>query len=156
MIQRIQTLYMSVAGFGCLALLFIPVTKYISDAKGTYEFYMTGMKLIGDIPTVVNFWLTFPLLLLVLASLILLVGAIFLYKKRQLQIWFVNIAFLLHIVLILLLFVYYINHFESLFDTKPQYQIGIFIPILSLVCIILASRAIRKDEALVKSSDRLR
>jgi hypothetical protein len=43
-----------------------------------------------------------------------------------------------------------------LFKTAPSYQFGIFFPLVSLVCIIMASRAIRKDEALVKSSDRLR
>jgi uncharacterized membrane protein len=83
-------------------------------------------------------------------------GAIFLFKKRGLQVWFVNIAFLLHVVLIILIFLYYISKFETLYNTKSSYQFGIFIPIVSLVCIILASRTIRKDEALVRSSDRLR
>ena len=34
--------------------------------------------------------------------------------------------------------------------------IGMFIPILSIVLIVLANKAIRKDEQLVKSADRLR
>jgi hypothetical protein len=156
MIQRVQTLYMSIVVIACISLFFFPIAKYISDVRGTYVFFITGMKYMGEVPAIVNFWLTFPLLMLMVSSLILIVAAIFLYKKRGLQLWFVNITFLLHVAIIILIFLYYINHFETLFNTKSSYQFGIFIPLISLVGIILASRAIRKDEALVKSSDRLR
>lgn len=156
MIQRIQTVYMSIVVIACISLFFSPITKYISDVRGTYIFFITGMKYMIEPPIIVNFWLTFPLLLIVVSSLVLILAAIFLYKKRGLQLWFVNIAFLLHIVLIILIFLYYINHFEKLFNTLPSYQFGIFIPLISLVGLILASRSIRKDEAMVKSSDRLR
>jgi len=156
MIQRIQTVYMSIVVIACISLLFFPFAKYIHDMQGTYIFYITGMKYMIDPPITVNFWLTFPLLLILGASVILVLAAIFLYKKRAFQLWLVNIAFLLNIAFIILIFLYYINHFEKQFNTLPSYQIGIFIPLVSLVCLILASRAIRKDEAMVKSSDRLR
>jgi hypothetical protein len=156
MIQRVQTLYLSIAAIASVLMFFFPITKYFNDVQGTYVFFITGIKYMIDPPLTVQFWHTFPLLLLVACSLILVVAAIFQYRKRILQLWFVNIAFLLHVVLILLIFLYYINHFETLFNTNPSYQFGIFIPLVSLVCIILASRAIRKDEAMVKSADRLR
>ena len=156
MIQRIQTVYMSIIVIACISLFFFPITKYISDVRGTYIFFITGIKYMTEPPITINFWQTFPLLLLVGSSLILIFAAIFLYKKRGLQLWFVNITFLLHIVLIILIFLYYINHFEKLFNTLPSYQFGIFIPLISLIGLILASRSIRKDEAMVKSSDRLR
>jgi hypothetical protein len=155
MIQRVQTLYMSIVVIACILLFFFPLARYIGD-RGTYIFFITGMKLTGEIPAVINFWLTFPLVLIVVSSLVLVIAAIFLYKKRGLQLWFVNIAFLLHVVLIILVFLFYINHFEPICNAKASYQFGIFIPLISLICIILASRAIRKDEALVKSTDRLR
>jgi hypothetical protein len=156
MIQRVQTLYLSIVVIACISLFFFPITKYFNDVQGTYVFFITGMRYMIEPPITVNFWLTFPLLLFTVFSLILALSAIFLYKKRGVQLWFVNITFLLHVALIILIFLYYINHFETLFNTKPSYQFGVFIPLVSLVCIILASRAIRKDEALVKSSDRLR
>jgi hypothetical protein len=37
-----------------------------------------------------------------------------------------------------------------------MYQFGMYIPLISLIFLVLASRAIRKDEELIKSSDRLR
>ena len=156
MIQRIQTVYISVAVIACISLFFLPVAKFIHDIQGTYVFYITGMKYLIEPPVIVNFWKTFPLLLIVAASIILLLTAIFFYKKRIVQLWLVNIAFLLHIALIILIYLVYINHFEKQFNALPSYQAGIFIPLVSLVLLILASRAIRKDEAMVKSSDRLR
>ena len=156
MIQRIQTVYMSIFVIACISLLFSPITKYISDVKGTYIFFVTGVKYMIEPPIIVNFWLTFPLLLIVVSSLVLILTAIFLYKKRGLQLWFVNIAFLLHVVLIILIYLPYNNHFEKLLNTLPSYQFGIFLPLISLVLLVLANRSIRKDEALVKSSDRLR
>ena len=156
MIQRIQTIYMSVVVIACISLFFFPISKYINDVQGTYIFFITGMKYMIQPPITVNFWQTFPLILIVGSSLILVGAAIFLYKKRGLQIWFVNIAFMLHVILIILIFLYYINHFEKILNAPPSYQFGIFIPLISLVGLILASRSIRKDEAMVKSSDRLR
>jgi hypothetical protein len=156
MIQRIQTLYLSVAVIACISLFFLPIARYFNDVQGTYVFYLTGVRYLIDPPIMVKFWLTFPLILLVVFSMVLSLVAIFLYKKRGIQLWLVNIAFLLHIILILLLFIYYINHFETIFNARSTYQFGIFIPLVSLICIILASRGIRKDEALVKASDRLR
>ena len=156
MIQRIQTVYMSIVVIACLSLLFIPVAKYIHDIQGTYIFYITGMKYMIDPPVTVNFWKTFPLLGILGASIVLVLAAIFLYRKRTVQLLLVNITFLLNIGLIILIYLIYINHFEKQFNAPTSYQIGIFIPLVSLVFLIFASRAIRKDEAMVKSSDRLR
>jgi hypothetical protein len=156
MFQRIQTVYMFIAAVACILLFFLPVAKYAHDTQGIYIFYITGIKYMIEPPVIVNFWKTFPLLLILVCSVILILTAIFLYKNRKMQLWLVNIGFLLNIALIILIFLVYINHFEKHFNSLPSYQIGIFIPLVSLVCLILASRAIRKDEAMVKSSDRLR
>jgi len=156
MFQRIQTVYMFIAAVACILLLFFPVAKYVHDTQGIYIFYITGIKYMIEPPVIVNFWKTFPLLLILACSVILILTAIFLYKSRKIQLWLVNIGFLLNIALIILIFLVYINHFEKHFNSLPSYQFGIFIPLVSLVCLILASRAIRKDEAMVKSSDRLR
>jgi glucan phosphoethanolaminetransferase (alkaline phosphatase superfamily) len=137
-------------------LFFFPLATYVHGMQGTYDLYITGMKYMIDPPVIVNFWLTFPMLFLVVCSIILVATAIVLYKKRGIQLWLVNITFLLHVILILLIYFYYINHFEHQFGTLPSYKIGVFFPLASLVCLILASKAIRKDEALVRSSDRLR
>ncbi|MDC3260260.1 DUF4293 domain-containing protein, partial [bacterium] len=39
---------------------------------------------------------------------------------------------------------------------KPTYALGIYMPVIGMVLSFLASKAIKKDEDLVKSVDRLR
>jgi hypothetical protein len=157
MIQRIQTIYLSGVMIACLMVFFMPLAKYISDTQGTYLFFITGVRYLVAPPLTLYFWQTFPLAALVALSLLLTIISIFLYKNRKTQVLLVNVTFLLHIVLILLIFLFYVSHFETLFKVQqPSYQFGIFLPVISLLLLVLASRAIRKDEALVKSADRLR
>lgn len=60
MIQRVQTLYMSIVVIACISLFFFPIAKYFNDVQGTYVFFITGMKYMIEPPITVNFWLTFP------------------------------------------------------------------------------------------------
>ena len=156
MIQRVQTLYMTGAIVAFIAMFFFPLAHFNNYDHGLYVLSALGVKYMIEPPIFVNFWLTFPMCMMVIISLLLTGTAIFLYRKRSFQIWLVNISFLLNVILILLIFLYYTNHFEGIAHSKANYQFGIAFPLVSLFCQILASRAIRKDEALVKSSDRLR
>ncbi len=156
MIQRIQTLYLAIAAIACILLFFFPFAQYHNDMQGTYIFHLTGVKYMMDPPITVQFWTTFPLMVLVILTFLLIAVAIFLYSKRRIQLILVNVAFLFKIILISLVLLYYIGHFERMFNAPISYQIGVFIPLVSLGLLILASRAIRKDEAMVKSAERLR
>ena len=155
MIQRIQTLYLSVAIITCTLSFFFPIALYQSDIH-TYKLFTTGMKYLQE-ETIINFWATSPMLFLLAGSILLSVSAIFTYKKRRLQLLFVNINILFTITLVALIFLFYSDHFfREIVKVQPSYQFGGFIPLISLVFLVLAFRAIRKDETLVKSSERLR
>jgi magnesium-transporting ATPase (P-type) len=156
MIQRIQSLYLLIVAIACSLLFFFPMIDYIDPLKGTYKLFATGMKSYADLPGVLFFWETFPLLILVCASLILSIITIFLFKKRSIQFRLVSINGFLNILLIGLVFLLYSKIFEHRLGILSNYQFGMYIPLISLVFLVLASRAIRKDEYLVKSSDRLR
>ena len=41
-------------------------------------------------------------------------------------------------------------------DVQGQYGIGVFFPVIALICNMLSNRFIRKDEKLVRSMDRIR
>ena len=158
MIQRIQSLYLFVVAVACTLLFFFPMIDYICPG-GTYKLFATGMKSYSDVPGVLFFWQTFPLLVLDIVSLVMALVTIFLYKRRKLQFQLVNINVLLNVLLIALVFLLYSRFFENRLGgggIPSTYQFGMYIPLISLVFLVLASRAIRKDEALVKSSDRLR
>lgn len=136
MIQRIQTLYMALAALVSGGLpLWLDLWR---DASGTPVFAR-------DIPWVS--WAFYG------AGLLALV-AIFLYKNRQNQ--FVVNRLNLILNLFLLGFFVYRSLNLSGGTSVPQKGIGMLIPVFSIVLLVLANRAIKKDEDLVKSVDRLR
>ncbi len=136
MIQRIQTFYMALAGIisGVLPWL---LTLY-RDADGASVFAV-------DVPAVL---ITF------LGVAVLAFISIFLYKKRQNQ--FVLNRLNLIVNLFLLGFFVYRSLNLSGETVVSEKGIGMLIPVFSIVFLVLANRAIKKDEDLVKSVDRLR
>jgi hypothetical protein len=155
MIQRIQSLYLFVVAVACALLFFFPMIEYVDPMKGTYKLYAAFM-VFSDISGIIFFRETFPLLVLVIVSMVLALVTIFLYKKRRTQLLLVSVNLLVNVVLIALVFLLYSRIYENRLQIVSEYQFGMYIPLISLVFLVLANRAIRKDEALVKSTDRLR
>ena len=136
MIQRIQSIYMLVValvgGIG-------PFLAYLwLDAQGA-EFFAQN-----------ELWISIAFY----ASAALALLAIFLFKNRQNQ--FVTNRLNMILNLFLLGFFVYRSLNLSGETLVSEKGIGMFIPIISIVFLALANRAIKKDEDLVKSVDRLR
>lgn len=136
MLQRIQTVYLVVVILimGIL-YMFFPV---INDPA--------GIAIIER-----NEPLTFGLIFGVIALTII---SILSFKKRKLQFVLNRLSIILNFVL-LGVFVYRTLTLsgENLFSEKG---IGVLLPIISIVFLVLANKAIKRDEDLVKSVDRLR
>jgi hypothetical protein len=77
------------------------------------------------------------------------------FKKRQHQFVLNRINIILNLIL-LGLFVYRSLNLSGETEKVSEKGIGMFLPILSIVFLVLANKAIKKDEDLVKSVDRLR
>lgn len=76
------------------------------------------------------------------------------YKKRQQQFVMGRLNIIFNLIL-LGLFVY--RTLTASGETSvPEKGVGMFLPIFSIVLLVLANKAIKKDEDLVKSVDRLR
>jgi hypothetical protein len=136
MIQRIQTIYLVI-----VALLAAVLPLFLNlwlDAAGE-EFFAKADILIAS-----AFY--------GIAALALI--AIFLFKNRQNQ-FVVNRLNMIFNLFLLGFFVYRSLNLsgETLVSEKG---IGMLIPVFSIVFLVLANRAIKKDEDLVKSVDRLR
>ncbi len=136
MLQRIQTIYMLISALvvGALYLWFPVVTNE------------AGMLVIDR---------SEPLVFgLILVSLALAIISILNFKKRQLQFVLNRLNIISNFVL-LGVFVYRSLTLsgETLVSEKG---IGVLLPIISIVFLVLANKAIKKDEDLVKSVDRLR
>ena len=137
MIQRIQTVYL------VLAFLITGILPFVFPlwtlANGKPEFFM-GNQLYAA--------------LLGLSTSLSLLSILF-YKKRQHQFVLGRLNIILNLIL-LGLFVYRSLNVSGETITVSEKGIGMFLPIIAIVFLVLANKAIKKDEDLVKSVDRLR
>jgi hypothetical protein len=138
MIQRIQSVYLFFAFVASAVLPFVFYLWIENDAKGTKVFFMQ------NIVYTVLFGLSSTLAIL----------SIMTYKKRQQQFVMNRLNMILNLIL-LGLFVYRTLNLSGE-TTVSEKGIGMFLPVLSIFLLVLANRAIKKDEDLVKSVDRLR
>lgn len=135
MIQRIQSIYLFLA---FVVMSTLPFVFYLWKDKGI-EFYF-----MNNIAYTILFGLSTSLSLLSLLS----------YKKRQSQFVLNRLNMILNLIL-LGLFVYRTLNLSG-GGNSPEKGIGMFLPILTILLLVLANKAIKKDEDLVKSVDRLR
>ncbi len=135
MIQRIQSVYLLLAGVVSAGLIIV-LPLYNVAGEGQY---------ILDFP--VYFALT-------LLSALVSFFSIFRYKNRKQQFVSGRINILLNFVLLGLMLYHFFDHVKDL--ESGNYDLGLFMPVVAIVLIALANRAIMKDEKLVRSADRLR
>jgi len=136
MLQRIQTIYILVSALviGTLYLWF-PVVK---DAANNLVIEKNEPLVFG----------------LMAGSVVLSLISIFNFKKRKLQFVMNRLNIILNFVL-LGVFVYRSLSISG-GTLVSEKGIGVLIPIISIVFLVLANKAIKRDEDLVKSVDRLR
>ncbi|HXJ97595.1 MAG TPA: DUF4293 domain-containing protein [Gelidibacter sp.] len=136
MLQRIQTVYLLISAILSGGLIFV------------FHLWTTA----NDVSVYAKDDIVY--LAMFLGSAALSLFSIFNFKNRKFQFVLGRLNIILNFIL-LGLFVY------LLLNTSGESQIsekgvGIFIPIFSIVFLVLANKAIKKDEDLVKSVDRLR
>ena len=152
MIQRIQTLYLSLVFFMMGFLIWLPIGSIIVSGK----FYSFSVKGIADMINgqIINHPWYFIVILLII--LILQVVIIFSYKKRSLQmrITIINIILMLGFMVLAWLFIQ--SSSKSLGNGVYSYEMAAIFPIVSIILDYLAYRHIRHDEDLIKSVDRIR
>ena len=137
MIQRIQTLYLLLAFVTTSILLFFIPLWILKDGTEFYFMQSQAYTIILGLST--------ALTLLSVVS----------YKKRQNQFVVGRLNIILNLIL-LGLFVYRSLNLSGETPAVSEKGIGMFLPVLAIVFLVLANKAIKKDEDLVKSVDRLR
>ncbi len=134
MIQRIQSVYLFAALLAIVAYYFAGQTDYVSD--------MTDWTL-GSVETSLQ-----------LIVMVLIVWSIFKFKQRVHQFVLNRMSIILNFVLV---GVYAYQSLNLPGETSvSQKGIWVLLPFISIVFLVLANKAIKKDEDLVKSADRLR
>ena len=154
MIQRIQTVYLLIAAFLLAFFFFVPFSTFIIEPQMVkYLFMVSGLYSEGL--TSESVYSTLPLLIISILVFAISMVAIFLFKRRMIQIRLCIVNTVLLIGMQGLLY-YYVVAVSKLLPANPQYSIIFVFPIISAILNFLALRAIAKDEALIRSLERLR
>lgn len=150
MIQRVQTIFLLISTI-LLSLLFIyPLTEFLDDSSTIFNFTVFGIY--ADNEEIVS---TLPLLILLSIVNILSLVSIFLFKNRPLQMR-ISIYNILVLFGFIGMFVFYIFNTADSINANIHFTIFSIMPVISIILIYLAYRAIKKDEELVRSADRIR
>jgi len=144
MLQRIQTVYLIIAAVLSGVVVFI--TPFWNEVNGEMRLLL---DLLQDGETYYSA-IPFLFILSAIGSLI----AVFIYKNRTRQIIINRINIVINFLLLGII-VYHLLNLPGEIDISEK-GIGVFIPLLVIVFLALANKAILKDEKLVKSVDRLR
>lgn len=144
MIQRIQSLYLFIIVIiSILAILFLNlwIQSDASEVKVLSLFQHDN-------------WMNKTLSILYFLSPVFALISLVSFKSRKLQLVLNNINLLANLFLLGFLVFFLFNLSGEMIVSEKG--IGSFLPLVSIVLLLLANRAIRKDENLVKSIDRIR
>jgi hypothetical protein len=155
MLQRMQSVYLAVVFVLILGMFFLPLAIFFDGSGNYYLLLYKGMvkiTLTGGVP-VKQMDL---LILFIMGSLLMTLTGIFLYRNRKIQ-----IKACYYLMVILFLFTCYLCYSYFLVPSQlkllnAHLKFSSVFPLISIMLVFLAINAIRKDDALVKSIDRIR
>ena len=145
MIQRKQSIYLLIAAIMSAGLTFVfSLWTNTQNNSATYLLDLfSGVTILEKLTPVLFF-----------TSALLSIVTLFLFKNRQLQFVLGRLNILINLFLLgVLIYLSQTLSGEALVSEKG---IGMFFPVIVILLLVLANKAIKKDEDLVKSVDRLR
>jgi hypothetical protein len=154
MIQRIQTLFLGAIVIIMSLNLFSPVWIARDETKSIIVMPFYLLEKTGEQEQHHG-------VLYIALAIILVIGitifSISQFKKRSLQI---RLGMATSLLLCLVVFAFYmvIGKGKSMMGSsfEESFELGFYLPLISIILNILANRAIKKDDDLVKSVDRIR
>ena len=158
MIQRIQSVFLFIVGVCMICTFFFPVLKK-SNNQGSIELtYIEMTYTAKDKASSPKKTKTFYMGILAALAAVISLFSVSKFKNRLLQ---MKLGLLNSLVMcgILGCTMYFISQGEKMIGANLGYKnftVGFYLPIVGLISNILANRFIRKDEKLVRESDRMR
>ncbi|PLW94745.1 MAG: hypothetical protein C0592_02020 [Marinilabiliales bacterium] len=156
MIQRAQSLYLLIGFIAIVVMYFFPFAGLFWGSESGM-LYLSSFEAQGTLSDIYN-----PMLMLIVSSLTGLgfLVSIFLFKNRVFQMRFNVLVFVFNAALIGLMFWIPERIADSIstgdFVNVSYKYAGAVMPLISLLLLVFANRAIRKDEIKVRAADRLR
>ena len=166
--QRLQSFLFFLSALLTGLLFFMPMVSYLDENGSYYKLFVYGINTISLAPNVeLPFSSLYTLPLLILAVVVILINfyiamSIFRAVKlnqfvRLFKISRINIA--VNGVFIATLFVYYMMKTGAPIAAAPSFRWpswGIFLPLVVMIMMLIASSGLKKDIDKVRSVDRLR
>lgn len=149
MIQRIQSLYILVTTVLLTLTAILPLMELIAT-DGNFIFAASGITQGNN-----TILATLPLFILIIAASSLNAISLFSFRKRMLQIRLLVFSAILQLGSYGL-GAYYLLQIKDGISGAMSPSIALTFPIVAVILSYLAIRSIGKDEALVKSLDRIR
>jgi hypothetical protein len=154
MIQRIQSVYLFLVGVISIILFFIPVGEFTSSTI-IFPVLLTDSFTQSAItrPSGLLYMAIINLFIILLSFI-----TVFMFRKRVMQVKMATVILILLLAFIILLMIMSAPRTEGMEITGlvKTYKAGAFFPAISVILTMLAIRGIKKDEALVRSADRIR
>ncbi|MFY0673632.1 MAG: DUF4293 domain-containing protein [Bacteroidia bacterium] len=163
MIQRIQSVYLFVSVIAVTLMFFLPM--YSAELTGAVlSVSISAGELLSDGAVFDSVKFVYvPILAFI--TITLMIVTIFMFNNRPLQIKLARFGGLMNTALLVVLLFFGIESAKTLEsavalsaqgEVLGSYAVGAFLPIVGMILCFLASRAIMKDEAKVRSASRLR
>ena len=152
MIQRIQNLYLFIVLVLTALMFFLPFADFsVNGNEFVFNFLGIVNKQSNDLIVKI-----LPIVILLILISFIGIFSIFSFKKRKFQIKLgkINIIFLLALIAIEIVSIFRIKDFFNVEDIR--FLFPLILPVISIILILLSNRAIKKDEDLVRSVDRIR
>ncbi len=151
MIQRIQSIYLFLAGILVMLMYTFPLAIFNSNSI-IYELLACHIKnpVTGNL--LVN---VVPMAVLPLLSLFLSFFALVKFKNRIFQMKLGKLNMIVLVALVVVEVIYFLR-IESMLEVDGKPGFSAIIPLVSLLLILMANKAIKKDDNLIKSADRIR
>jgi len=159
MIQRVQSLFLAGVVVCLTAALFFPIWQKMDSENhtGVVLRAMHAEIYSAEEPVKKEQFPTVFLGILAIVGIVVALVEIFQYRNRLAQ---MKLGALNSLILagFLGLSVYFTFRMEKMISIAGEgtYDLGMYLPAAALLCNLLANRFIRKDEALVRSVDRIR
>ncbi|MFR9620323.1 MAG: DUF4293 domain-containing protein [Rikenellaceae bacterium] len=155
MIQRIQTLYLLLACVLSACTLFMPLAYFSTTSGELYDLCALGLRT-ADGFQIQN---TIYLLVLVIASIVLPLGAILSFKNQMLQMRLCVMGVIISVGVYAMTAAYFYLSMrlfgEEVIDVKGFHP-ALFAPLAAIVASVLAARGAFQDMILLRSVDRIR
>ena len=146
MIQRIQTIFLLLAALAIGGMLKFPMAS--TATPGNDVIFADAAYTVQDHPVLLG---------LTILGALMAVVAMFLFKKRAVQMRLGYLVIVVCIVIPVVAYLYFTNQSSAMSAGQAVNDgLGMFLPLIGIVFIILANRFIKKDDNIVKSMDRLR